>query len=264
MVRGFCGLLCQLLPALLLTLLHPGPAEKAISIVDQKHHKADNHRQVGGVLHGGQSPQHDQHQIVGGVSQGKVGAAAEGEIDGQEAGSDGQRAGEQVCGVEKAEQEVKYHRHRSGKYQHKGDFTTGEAVDLHLGVVALERVAQPGHQRHYRHGGGHAQVGEHLAVVGKGEGNQSIQQAEQNHQHLACRIALGAENQGRGPNERGGQGEVAAPVKGSKGQQDTGHGAAPQEQLPFGEITAQPAKRSFHHKILPTNKKASVYTSSKT
>ena len=82
----------------------------------------------------------------------EVGAAAEGEIDGQEAGSDGQRAGEQVCGVEKAEQEVKYHRHRSGKYQHKGDFTTGEAVDLYLGMVALEGVAQPGHQRHHRHG----------------------------------------------------------------------------------------------------------------
>ena len=218
MVRGFCGLLRQFLPALLLTLLHPGPAEKAISVVDQEHHKADNHRQVGGILHGGQSPQHDQHQVVGGVGQGEVGAAAEGEIDGQKAGGDGQRAGEQVCGVEEAEQEVEHHRHSGGEYQHKGNLTPGKAVDLHLGMVALEGVAQPGHQRHHSHGSRHAQIGEHLAVVSKGEGNKPVQQAEQDHQHLPRRVALGAENKGCGSDERGGQGEIAAPVKGGKGQ----------------------------------------------
>ena len=53
MVRGFVIGLCWLFPPLLLALLHPGPVEKAIAIVDQEHDKADDHGQVRKVLCGG-------------------------------------------------------------------------------------------------------------------------------------------------------------------------------------------------------------------
>lgn len=53
MVRGFVIGLCWLFPPLLLALLHPGPVEKAIAVVDQEHDKADDHGQVRKVLCGG-------------------------------------------------------------------------------------------------------------------------------------------------------------------------------------------------------------------
>ena len=79
--------------------LHPFPADEPIQIIDQEHHETDNHGNIADILHCRQSPQDDQHHIVGGVGQGKTGAAAEGQVHGGEAGGHGQGAGEDVSVV---------------------------------------------------------------------------------------------------------------------------------------------------------------------
>ena len=59
-----------------LPLLHALPADKAIKVIDEEDDEADNDGQIAGILHSGQCPQDDQHHIVDGIGQGKVGTAA--------------------------------------------------------------------------------------------------------------------------------------------------------------------------------------------
>lgn len=97
-------------------------------------------------------------------------------------------------------------------------------------------MPQPGDQGEHRHGGAHAQVGNHFPVVGKGVGDGAVQQAEQDNERLPCRIALCVEDQGGDPDQGGGKGHPAFPVECQERQQNAAHGAAPQEPLPLGEI----------------------------
>ena len=46
-----------------LPFLHPLPADETIQVIDQKHHKTDDHRQVADILHRRQDPQDDQHHF---------------------------------------------------------------------------------------------------------------------------------------------------------------------------------------------------------
>lgn len=84
-----------------LTRLHPPPVEKAVKVVDEKHRKAHQHREVGRILHRCERPQHDEHNVVGGIGERVIRAAAEGEVNGEEARRDGDGAGEEICRVQR-------------------------------------------------------------------------------------------------------------------------------------------------------------------
>ena len=66
----------------------------------KKHGKADGHGPVGRVVPGGQHPQADEHQVVGGVGHGVHAAAKQHEVRRQKAGADGQGAQRQLGGME--------------------------------------------------------------------------------------------------------------------------------------------------------------------
>ena len=123
-----------------LPLLHSLPADESIQIIDQEHHKANDHRQVADILHRCQGPQNDQHHIVGGIGQGEVGAAAEGQVYGNEAGGHGQGAGEHIGRAEIVQNEIKNHRHNHSQDQHSNPFPSAKPVDRHLCLVSLVRI----------------------------------------------------------------------------------------------------------------------------
>ena len=87
----------------------------------------------------------------------------------------------------------------------------------------------------HRHRHGHAQIGDHLAVVGKGIGDDAVQQAENHHQHLSDGVSLGVEDKRRDAYQRGGQRQIILPVKGA----DEHHRQAPQEPLGSGKVSKQ-------------------------
>ena len=74
---------------------HPLPADVAVDVVCEKGRKTDHHRNVPDVLSACKGPQDDQDQIVGRIGQRKIGAAPEGQVDGQKAGGHRHGAGQE-------------------------------------------------------------------------------------------------------------------------------------------------------------------------
>lgn len=70
--------------------------DKPVEVIEQKHGKTDDHREVGGVCQRGHPPQGDQHQVVGRVGQRVVGISPKGEVDGEETGGDRKGAHPQI------------------------------------------------------------------------------------------------------------------------------------------------------------------------
>ena len=178
-----------------LPFLHPFPADESIQIIDQEHHKANDHRQIADVLHCRQSPQDDQHHIVGGVGQGEVRAAAEGQIYRNEAGGHRKRAGNHIGGVEVVQNEIEANCHQRGQHIHEYKFLIFQPIDSHLRMVSVIGIPQPGNKSEERHRAGHAEISDHLPKVGKGVGDYTIEQAEHDHQRLSDGIAFRIENQ---------------------------------------------------------------------
>ena len=203
-----------------LPFLHPLPADEAVQIIHEEHHKADDDGQIADVLFCRHGPHDDQHHIVGGVGQGEVGAAAEGQVDGDEAGGHGQGAGEHIGGAKVVQDEIESEGHTGGHGIHECKLLAFQPVHRHLRMVSVVGIAQPGNKSEECHRPGHAEVGDHLPKVGKSVGDHAVEQAEQDHQRLPDGIALGVENQGSGADQRGRQGHKVYPVKEEKGYQD--------------------------------------------
>ena len=98
----------------------------------------------------------------------------------------------------------------------------------------------------HRHRHGHAQIGDHLAVVGKGIGDDAVQQAKEHHQHLSHGVSLGVEDKRRDAYQRGGQRQIILPVKGAEGSDDKRRRQAPQEPLGSGKVSKQLSPHKIH------------------
>ena len=170
--------------------LHPFPADESIQVIDQKHDKADDNGKVADILLCSQSPQDDQHNIVGGIGQGEVRTAAEGQVYGNEAGGHGQGAGDYIGGVKVIQNEIETKGHQGSQHIHKYKFLIIQPIDSHLCVVSVIGIPQPGNKSEECHRAGHSEVSDHLAKVGKGVGDHTVEQAEHNHQRLPDGIAL--------------------------------------------------------------------------
>ena len=231
-----------------LPFLHPLPADEAVQIIHEEHHKADDDGQIADVLFCRHGPHDDQHHIVGGVGQGEVGAAAEGQVHGDEAGGHGQGAGEHIGGAKVVQDEIETPGHPGGQGIHECKLLISQPVYRHLRMVSVIGIAKPGNQGKQRHRPGHAEVGDHLAKVGKGVGDHAVEQAEQDHQCLPDGVALGIEDQRGRADQRGRQRHEIHPVKEEKGYQDQPGRAAPQGQLSFGEVCGQFLHKPSKHK----------------
>src|SRR5699024_4061515 len=102
--------------------------DEAVNIVGKEHHKADDHRKIGRILQHSQTPQQDEHQIVGGIGHRKQRAAPGGKVDGQKTGGDGQRAGQQVGGAEGSQDEIEYYRDHDAEDHGKNTLPAGAAA----------------------------------------------------------------------------------------------------------------------------------------
>ena len=122
-------------------------------------------------------------------------------------------------------------------------------------AVAPEGVVQPADESQQGHGCGHAQVGDHLPVIGAGVGDIAVDQAEDHRQRLAHGIALGVEQQRGDADERGGQSEVPGVLQQEEGQQDGPHRGTPKELFLGGEIVTGAAQ---HDDFLLSDLKKSI------
>ena len=99
-----------------LPFLHALPADESIEIINKEHHKSNDHGQKADILSRCHCPQDDQHHIVGGIGQGEVGTAAEGQVYGNKAGGHGQGAGDHVGGVKVIQNELENKGHHRGQH----------------------------------------------------------------------------------------------------------------------------------------------------
>ena len=210
--------------------------KEAVEIVGQKRQKADHHGKIADLLQAGQDPKKDQHQIVGGVDQGKIRAPPKGKVHGQEAGGHRKGAGEKMRGIQPEQQEGKEDRDHQGQEHRQTPLPGRETLYLHLCPISPKGMAEPGHQRHHRHGKGHAKIGDHFSVIGKGIGDPAVEQAEHHHECLSYGVPLGVEDQGRNADEGGDQGGVILAVKQKKEENNPQYRGAPKGDLGGGEI----------------------------
>ena len=148
-----------------LLFVHSAPAYEAIEVVYEECREADDDRDIAFVAERGHDPEHDEHYVVCGIGGWMKRTAPEGEIDGEKARGDRNRARDEVCCAEVLQDEIKSDRDRRRKQEHQRRFGFAYAVDLDLGALARIGVAQPRYQGEKRHRGGHAEIGRHLAVV---------------------------------------------------------------------------------------------------
>ena len=115
--------------------------EEAVHIIKEKGAEADNNGKVDRILQGGQHPQQDENDVVGGISNGVAGAAAESKIGSHSAGRHRDGRGEQVRRVQCFQDKVKEKGDKKGSQNEKGNFRPPQRADLHLGGPSLIRVA---------------------------------------------------------------------------------------------------------------------------
>ena len=139
-----------------LTAAHPHPVHEPVDVVDEKDRKADDDGERGKIVHGGERPEDDEHDIVGGIAERVEGTAARREIDGNKTGRHGNGARDEVGGMERLQNKVEGDGHGGGdSYIMKELFETmskgvppkcsgGEGLRSAVFALALDRAAQTG------------------------------------------------------------------------------------------------------------------------
>ena len=239
--------------------LHFLPVDIAVKIVGKERRKADHHRNIPDVGSARQGPEDDEDEVVRRIGQRKIGASPEGQVDGQKAGGHRYGAGHDVGRVEVGQDEIEHRGHRRCAHAHPDGLFPADGIHLDLRLVAVVGVAHPGDQGKDRHRHGHPQIGDHLAVIGKGVGDPAVEQAEHHGQHLPEGVALGVEDQGRHPDQGSAEGHVAFPVKHTERNDDEPNRRSPEHFFVPGKIAGKPADRIFlcrHGSLLLSQKRS--------
>lgn len=210
---GFLGVRGGLTRILTLSLAHFRPIYKAVNVVDKKGDKAYHHGYIRYVIDGRQHPQYNEDYVVGSVCQRVEGAAAEGEICGDKTRRHRYGAGDHVRRVQRVQNEPERRRHRGGKCGKEDVFSAFQFVHFDFAVSARIGVSEPRYYGEYGDGRGHAEIGDHLAVVGIGVGDDAVEDAEHHDEQLSHRVAFGSENEGCRAHKRGGEGEDVLAVE---------------------------------------------------
>ena len=189
------------------------------------------------ILYACQYPQKDQHKIVCGIGECKIGASFVGEVDSKKAGGDGEGRGKDVGGVKAVKDKVKNGRDEQTADQHCADLAFGNGMYSDLGAFSVVRMPHPSDQRKDGHGHCHAKIGDHLPVISKGKGDDPVKKTEHDHQKLAERISLCVENEGGNADQGGKQHQVIFTTKEVKGEEDQKGGKTPQHDFKYGKIT---------------------------
>ena len=244
---------------MILAGFHPAPADKPVQVVYEKDCKTDDHRDIGYVFECRHSPKDDQHHVIEGVGKGEKGASAHCKISGKKACGNRQRACKKIGSPEKFKYEIKHDRNDNSHAQHNKYLFFCDSVSLYLrSITSLIRISQPGDKRENRHRQAHKNVGHKLAVIGKGQGYDTVEYAKYYHKYLSYGIALGAKDEGGHTDKRGNKRQNAASVKEQKGYYNNGDRAEPKGKLAHAKIF----QKLFHFSSI--KKYASVRVSSKT
>ncbi len=175
---------------------HPLPADKSIDIVDQKHRKAHDDRDIPLVAEACKCPQDDEYNIVGCISQTEIRIAAKCQVNGKKTCGDRKRAWNYVCRVKITQYIVKSGGDQKRGKEHQSRFFFCNRVDPDFGTISVIRMAQPRDQGESSHWHCHSEVGDHFAVIRKGIGNDPVQQAENDHQQLTEWISFCVDQNG--------------------------------------------------------------------
>lgn len=157
-----------------LACFHFLPVEKSVYIVEKERDEANDNGNVANVGDACQRPKNNQNDIVCGICNGKERTSAEREIYGEKTGGHRNGTRNHIRGVKKVQNKVKNKGDDCGGEKHETDFVFADCVDLHFRLVSFIWMSEPGHQCKNCHGHGHAEIGQHFAVVGKSIGNDAV------------------------------------------------------------------------------------------
>ena len=172
---------------------HCAPAYKAVYVICKENNKADNDRDIAYIGQCGERPEDYKYYIISGIGYGEEPAAAECQIYRKKACRDRQGTRNEVCRVEKVEHEVENYGYNGGKHEHKENLAPVDMIYLYLSLALCKRVSYPADKGGKRHRSCESEIGYHLAVIGKGEGDYRIEYAENHAESLSYGVALGIE-----------------------------------------------------------------------
>lgn len=118
-------------------------------------------------------------------------SSAKGQICDKKARRDRNCAWNDVCRFKLLQNEVKDKGNTNSRKPHQNLLKSANAVYLNFVSLAFVRVSQPQDQREHCHWHRHTEIGDHFTVIGKGIGNNAIEQTENYHQQLSEGITLG-------------------------------------------------------------------------
>ena len=246
---------------LLLPSLHAPPVDKAVGIVEKKDRKASGDGKIGDVLDGGKHPKKDEHDVVCRVGEGEVGGAARRQVRGSKACGDGKGGKNEVRGVKGVEDKIENDRDHERQKGKDAPFPRVYAPHAGLRVSLVRGITKPRCKRPHRHGERHAEIGDHLPVVGEGIRDHAVGGRKNDHEEGSHGIALRRKDEGGNAHKRGAEVEIIFPVKEIEKRENDGVGKEDQAPLKFRKVTKYFHKNSFQKSL---RKKASVYAPSKT
>ncbi len=133
--------------------------------------------------------------------------------------------------MESVKDKIERKRHHKGGKPHENGFLSANTIDPYLGFIAVIGVSEPRHEGNHSHGHCHTEVGDHLAVVGKGEGNDAVENTEKDHEHLPDWVPLCVKNEGRDTDKGGEKGGVILAIKEAEGNDNEPDGRKPKGDL---------------------------------
>ena len=143
------------------------PIYEAVNVVNEKNSKADYNGKIGDIRHCRHYPENNQNYIVCCICNRKVCTSAEGEINRNETGCNGQCAEKEIYRIEVFEDVIENNGNNSGQNKHKNGFFFAYVINFNLGFFAFIRIFKPRNQRKSRHGTRHADIGYHFSVICK-------------------------------------------------------------------------------------------------
>ena len=130
------------------------PRKEAIDVVYEEHGEGNQRRKGGdAVIIDAQAPKEKQNKVVDDKAHCIIFASAQHEIGGGDAGDEGNRADDQLIGMQRFQKEIKRYGDETIAYSHNNILARAEKIDFNLGGFGVAAVSDPRHDAGDMNGG---------------------------------------------------------------------------------------------------------------
>ena len=221
-------------------LAHFRPTVKSVNVVNEKDGKAYDERNIFAVLHCGKRPEYNENDIVKGIAQSVIRTSAQGERNCGKTCQYGDGAHDQIVRAERIEDKVKCNRNYRRCKRDQKIVAAFEGVYLYFPNFAVIGVFKPVYKRCNAHGRGHAEIGDHFAVIVERERYISVKSRKKYAENLTRNASSCNENQGGCADERSCKIEIIGVPAEEKGKYDRQNGTTPKQIFERGKTPEKP------------------------